>query len=135
MRQQILKFYYLTTPLFWMIDLIWGVNIRASGFDTYPVLKHIYYTTCLGCAAAIWKWPTYGEIIGLSESFVNILSIILGFLGPYYAMLGAVSQDIFDTPNPMTHQHIINFLISATAACISFHSQVPSSTRKINVLR
>ncbi len=121
MRDHYLKAYYFSTPVLWLIDILWGVNVRAAGFDSLPLLKHFYFGLCILCAIAIWRLPQWSWLISLSESSVNVLSLIVGMLGPYYKFIGSVSEEVPVMSNPLTPHVIMNFVFAGTAACISFY--------------
>ena len=77
MRARLLRDYYLATPIFLLVDLLAGSNVRVSGLEAYPALKYGYYFFCF--AAGLWalKRPGRSEGVALVESAVNIFVLIL----------------------------------------------------------
>ena len=45
-RVSFLRWYYLATPLFWLVGAIWGVNVRVAFLDDFPVGRNAYYLLC-----------------------------------------------------------------------------------------
>ena len=96
MLDRFLKSYYFSTPLWWLADRLWGVNLRAAGFESLPHLKSVYYGLCVLCALVIWLKPTWITVVALAESSVNILSLILGILGLIWHF-----AEVADMPDPL----------------------------------
>jgi hypothetical protein len=115
-----IKAYYFSTPLWWLLDSFCGVNVRAAGFESIPHLKLVYYGICMLCALVIWSKPIYTPFVVLGESSVNILSLILGVMGPILKMGESVSGDVA-FQNPITIPYIINFCVAGSVACLGFH--------------
>ena len=43
--------YYASTVVFVALDLLWGANLRAVAFESYPGLRALYYAVLLACGA------------------------------------------------------------------------------------
>src|SRR5438067_766952 len=82
--------YYLATPLFAAIDLLWNINVRAAGLQAYPVAKWLYYLFCTGCAGMILRFPAWSGATALAESAVNITVLVVGFLSAGWRMAGLI---------------------------------------------
>lgn len=122
MLRRWLSIYYLATPLMWAVDIVWGLNLRTAGFASLPILKHIYYSLCCACGLALWYKPAWAPLVGAAESTVNILSLILGVLGPYYQFLGNVgASDAAPIHNPLSVNVVVNFVLAGSMACLSFY--------------
>lgn len=119
-RVQLLRTYYLSTPLFVLADVVWGVNPRVAGLEGYPALKAGYYAACLGCGLVAAFKPGASQIVGLAESAVNLLVLALGIFLPYYAVLDRVLADQ-PIPAPLAPDEIANFLIAGAVLSISFY--------------
>jgi hypothetical protein len=120
-RYRLLQLYYCGTPIFLLLDLLFGANIRVTALEYYPVLKYGYYLLCLGCGILTWIVPPLSAVVGLIESSVNILLLILGVLGPYFQLFEQLmSQQTVESVG-MTPTLLMNFAISGTIWTISFY--------------
>jgi len=118
----LIRNYYLATPLFLILDAVFGVNIRAAGFEAYPAMKWGYYGLCLLCMGAVIKLPSISSLVGMLESGANVLSLIVGLLGPYYAMAANAGTDEFlAQPPPITPERVTSFILAGAVALVSFY--------------
>jgi hypothetical protein len=116
--------YYLATPVFMLIDYVCGANVRAAGFEAYPILKYSYYAACFLGFFVIRAKPDIASFYVLGESTVSIVSLIVGFLTPMYALLDQIEVSGAGLSNPMTAERITNFIISGSVACLAFQKSV-----------
>jgi hypothetical protein len=116
---RLLLAYYLATPLFVVLDLVAGINLRTTFLDGAPALKAAYYAASLGCGAAIARWPARAALIGLLESGTNIGLLILGVGLAYLRVLDAA---LADTPLPpvFTTASALNLALSAVVLGTSY---------------
>ena len=114
--------YYWLTPAFWALDLFFGANIRAAGFEGHPAWKAVYYLFCLGCGAALWLKPSWTKLVGLTESSVNILALMLGFFVPYFQLIDqlAAGESAVDA-SPFTVEKSVSLLLSGVVCAIAFY--------------
>ena len=69
--------YYLGgTPLFFVLDAAWDVSVRAS-FPADRPARLACYGLCLVCGGLAWKFPRRASWIGLGESAVNIVLLVV----------------------------------------------------------
>jgi hypothetical protein len=85
--RRLITFYYLLTPLFWLADAAFGASLRVAALDGFPFWKVMYYLFCFACGVAMWKHPSWTGVIGLGEASLNILTLVLGFVVPYFRMV------------------------------------------------
>ncbi|HEY6929951.1 MAG TPA: hypothetical protein VJA66_09780 [Thermoanaerobaculia bacterium] len=117
--------YLLATPLFALCDWILHWNVRVVGLDGHPALKNAYYAVCFAAGALTSMRPSLSRAVGLAESSINILLLILGVMLPYWS---AVGQFTGDQPiAPFTLNRIINFLISGVLWARVFYGSIPES--------
>lgn len=115
---RILEVYYLATPAFLLLDILFGVPLRVSTLDT-PLFKYGYYTLSLGCGLAIQARPRAAPFIGLGESAFNFLLVILGILGPYWQMVNQAGDPNATLTNPFTPVMFVNAIIAGSIAVVS----------------
>ena len=118
--------YYLATPLFALLDWIFGWNVRAAGLAGQPGLRSAYYVVCTGAGVITALRPSLSRIVGLAESSVNIFLLILGVLLPYWTMIGLAAEGASVSAVPFTFNRILNFLISGFMWIHVFHQSVDS---------
>jgi len=118
-----LQGYYLSTPGFFLLDWLTGINLRASYFDHKPVLNILYYALSFGCGILCLAFRRATVLIGLGESVLNIVMLIMSFGLTY---VGAIRSAIDDKPE-LLQQHVDmlqstgNFMISALVLSVSFY--------------
>lgn len=119
LRLAVLRFYYWSTPLFFLADAVWGVSIRAS-FLPRPDLRIVYYCFCLACALLCHRKPEMTPFIGMSESAVSLLLLALGVMLPIWGAADAVVSG-GDVPAIMTPAKLFNILLSGSILVLAFH--------------
>jgi len=117
-RQQLLLWFYLATPVFYLLDIIFGWDLRISFLDDRPGWKFAYYLFCMGIGLLMWKWRILEPILGIIEGGVNMLLLTLSVLLPYYAAIEAISSGE-TVQHPLNTFSIINYLISGLFLFIS----------------
>lgn len=116
----LLAYYLGGTPLFFILDAAWALSVRASFFDSLSA-RLAYYGFCLVCGGLVWWFPARARWVGLGESAVSIVLLVVGFMAPILTVTGALTADPFATIEPpVTLEGIINFMIAGTAAWWSF---------------
>ncbi len=117
-RQQLLLGFYLTTPIFLLVDELFGWNIRIASLENYPVWKIIYYLFCMCVAGLMWKWKSLEPILGIIEGGINMLLLTLSVMLPYYRAIEAIA-DGHAVATPLDGFKIINYIISGLFVLIS----------------
>lgn len=110
-RMPLITPYYLATPLFALVDWLWGVNVRIVALDDYPAMKYGYYALCLGCGFLTCVRPALAPVVGLGESSLNIVLLVLGMLFPYFRVSRAILEG-HSVVNPYHPGMFVNFAIS-----------------------
>ena len=133
-RHKFLQLYYLTTPVFLIIDIVWGINIRIPFLNHLSFMKYTYYTIAFACGIYTYKHPQKADIVGLLESSINIGILVIGFMLTYYNLSFTMLDDTtFD--NPFTVKAIINFSLSGSIFLISYYRNSWLLNRRYNTLR
>ncbi|MGI9625886.1 MAG: hypothetical protein ACR2QM_03550 [Longimicrobiales bacterium] len=81
--RRVLEFFYLLTPLFAAVDLVFGVPARAAGIPDRG-WRLAYYGLLMGCWLACRYKPGSAPLVGLVESGVNLLLLFLAVLLPIW---------------------------------------------------
>lgn len=61
-----LEVYYLATPLFFLMDLVWRAPIRVAGIENQS-WRYAYYAALVGFVVLGRAWPMLRPLIGLTE--------------------------------------------------------------------
>lgn len=119
-RLQLLRGYYLATPLFLVADIAWGWNVRVAGLEGSPGWRISYYLVCFGLGALAWMKPERADLVGLVESGVNLAILIVG---TYVAYWGIIDQVLADQPivNPFTTERITNLVLAGSVLSVSYY--------------
>lgn len=118
-KNELIRLYYFVTPLFFAMDLLFGVNFRitipGSEGDTF---YYLYIAACFILGSFVFKSPLSSSLFGLAESSVNILLLLLSVMLPIFKLaenLDAINSFSFGL------QEIIHFLIAGSILILSFH--------------
>lgn len=111
--------YYLATPLFALLDLGFGINVRAAFLDGQPVLKLAWYALAIACAAAMARWPGRAGLVGLAESGATIALLVIGTMTAYFGAVDAALTE--STPDaPFSPADTMNLVVSSAALIVSY---------------
>ncbi len=125
----IIKAYYWATPLFLLLDLLWGIDVRVSAFIYHPVYKGIYYVFCFVCMAiVVWK-PGASALVGLIESSINTAILCVGMMLSVYLM-GDLAIEEMESFSPVTGERVINFILAGSICVCSFRRNVSAIGRR-----
>ena len=81
--------YYLATPAFAAVDLLWGAPIRAVAIAS-PSARFGYYALCFGLGILVRKKPQLAAPVGIGESTVNLTLLLAGIVSAVYGMTDQV---------------------------------------------
>jgi hypothetical protein len=122
--ERVVTAYYWLTPLFWAADALFGWNVRAAALEGHPGWKALYYLLCLGCGALVWARPTLTRLVGVAESSVNLLLLVLGMLLPYFQLIDRIPAGEFPGPGEFTIAKSLGFLVAGLVAWASLQIHV-----------
>lgn len=112
--------YYLATPLFALLDLGAGVSVRAAAIEgTAPRVAYYAVLVVLGVLCRIR--PSVAPWIGMGESSLNLLLLILAVLLPIWGASDAVLAGGALTGPEMIMERTMNLAIGGTVLVVSFH--------------
>lgn len=118
LNQKLLMWFYLLSPFFLLIDIIFGWDLRVSFLDQHTGWKVTYYVFCFGIGVLMWRWNELEPILGLIEGGINLLLLTLSIFIPYYQMIDALSSGS-QVDNPLDVATIINYLLTGTFLLIT----------------
>lgn len=115
---RIIEAYYLATPLFFVADVILDAPVRVSAFQV-SAWRYLYYLVLVGLGVLCRYRPALAPIVGMGESAVNLLLLILSILLPIWGMADQVSahQPVSGAP---TWTRLVNFVLAGGMAIIAF---------------
>ncbi len=116
---RLLEAFYLATPAFVAVDLVLGVPIRVAALAS-PGLRYAYYAFTMGCGVATHARPRIAPFVGLFESSINLLMLVLSIMLPIFALTDQVFADEA-LSLPFTPAMLGNVVISGTVLVASFH--------------
>ena len=126
-KQTIPKWYYYITPLFILLDYVWGISIRVTMFDSMPQYKKLYYGFCILCGVFIYAVPKLTPAVALFESSINFLVTVMAVFMPYINFI-TKTDDFLTTDLPTVAgfdaPHIVNILLAGAIAILGFHGSI-----------
>ena len=111
--------YYLLTPLFIVLDALFGLNVRVSGLAS-PELRYLYYGLCLLCALGCYWQSRYSALIAMAESSVNLLVLLASVMVPI-ARLADLAGDTTASAG-ISGYNVVNFLLTGGMLLTVFSS-------------
>jgi len=127
-RNSIARWYFYITPLFILLDYIWGVNVRVSALDSMPVYKNLYYGFCILCGVCMYFVPRYSAIVTLFESIINFAMIVFSIFMPYIQNM-IYAEDILNADfkameESINAQSIVNLVIVGSFVVLTFQKSI-----------
>ena len=114
---RLLRAYYLATPVFGVVDAVVGVNIRIAALPD-PALRTAYYVFAFGCGL-LCRWrPRLTPAVGMAESSLNVLLLVLSIMLPIWELTETV---LTDAPFVVPAVPLGNFILSGSVLVASFH--------------
>lgn len=118
-RDALIQAYYLGTPFFWVLDVALNAPIRAAALPD-PGWRLLYYAFAMACGIlARWR-PRLTPFVGLGESSVNLLLLVLSVLLPIFTLPARVAEGA-DVSVPFGPVQLLNVLLSGGIIVLSFH--------------
>ena len=138
-RNSIARLYFYITPVFILADYFWGVSVRVSALDSWPVYKNVYYGFCVLCGVSMYVVPRYTAVVALFESIINFTMIMLALFMPYVQNILFV-DDILDADfktmgGTLNILPIVNLLIVGSCAVFTFHRSIETIKEALGLSR
>ncbi|MBM2830175.1 MAG: hypothetical protein HW411_965 [Gammaproteobacteria bacterium] len=115
----IVKIYYYLTPLFFLLDYVWGQSFRIAGLSD-PVHRYYYYGFCILCGLICYFKPVLSYLITMMESSINIFILVLGVMLPIATIGNLEEQEIVSVG--LSWQRLINFVLTGSILLYNFYS-------------
>lgn len=113
---KLIKYYYLLTPLFFVLDIIFGWQVRVITPWNSPIIRIIYYAICFAVGIALRKNEVYLSLFGLAECVVNITLLILTYMLVLYNPV-----DNWDVLTQLKITDLLHVILVSSAMIRSFH--------------
>jgi hypothetical protein len=115
----LLRWYYLGTPVFWLVGVLWGVNVRVAFLDAFPVGRTVYYVLCFLIGVVALRAPQYASRLALYESAANLGLIILS-VGVWYLQMLEWAAGPSAVVRVVSPAELVNFVLTTTIGTISY---------------
>lgn len=125
-RHSIARWYYYITPLFILLDYIWGVNVRVTILDSTPLYKNLYYGFCILCGVGLYIVPRYSAVVALFESTINVTMTVLGLFLPHvqYLYTDDVLSADWEVAGALSIERIVNLVLAGSVAIFVFRQSI-----------
>ncbi len=127
-RHSIARWYYYITPLFILLDYIWGVNVRVTILDSMPLYKSLYYGFCILCGVGMYIVPQYFAVVALLESTIIFTMVVLGIFVPYVQNIlyvdDILTADFKAMEASLNIQPIVNLVLAGSVAIFVFRQSI-----------
>ena len=117
-----IRAYYWATPLFLLLDVGYGVDLRIPFLDALPGAKPAYYALGFVCAALVTARPRWTFLVGYTESSLNVGLLIVTTWSAYYSVLDSAASD-GSLVNPFTPERVVSLCFSALILAVSHLAQ------------
>ncbi len=117
--QRLVEAYYLAAPQFFLADLGMGLSIRVSALGD-PGLRYLYYAFALGCGVVTRTRPRAAPFVGIAESSLNVLLLVLSIMLPVFQLPDQLLAGEAVTA-PISGLRLANIALSGTILVASFH--------------
>jgi hypothetical protein len=115
----VLRWYYLGTPVFWLLDAVWGVHARVAFLDDFPVGRNVYYALCFGIGIVATVAPRYASRLAFFESATNLGLLVLS-VGLWYLRMLDWAAGPSVTVQVLTPWQLINFVFAVAVGAVSY---------------
>jgi len=117
----LLNFYYILTPLFLVMELIWGVRVRVPFILASAALRYGYYGMCFLFGLLCYFRQKLTPLVAIFESTINIALLISGF---YLTVLNSgidfAEGKVDKIPEAVTYKGVMGFVLALLIWMIAF---------------
>jgi len=128
-RNSIARLYFYITPLFIFVDYFWGVSVRVSALDSWPLYKNLYYGFCILCGVCMYIIPRYSAVVALFESMINFMMLVLSIFLQYIQTItnlmdDALGADFKAMEDSLTAESMTNLAIVGFCLILTFRTSI-----------
>lgn len=122
----IARWYYYLTPLFILLDYVWGVNGRVTVLDSTPLYKNLYYGFCILCGVGMYIVPQCSAVVALFESTINFAMTVFSLFLPYvqYLYTDDVLSADWEVAGAVNIERIVNLVLAGSVAIFVFRQSI-----------
>lgn len=132
-RKTLITTVYYLTPVFILLDYVFGFNVRVAGLENLGAYKYYYYVFCIICAVMIYQFEKYSLFVGFFESVVNLIILFIAFFMPYINYIDVLSGESTSGVQMYSLGMMINLMISGFIMILSFNSTTSEIREKFGV--
>lgn len=112
-KVNILSKYYLLTPIFLLVELIWGMNLRVNLPWSGDYLIYLYMGICFVFGGFFLKKQAHLNIFALIESSVNIFMLFKSVYLPVFTMANNLdkAEGLKVGTDNIVHVIIVGFIL------------------------
>ncbi len=125
--------YYFATPLFFVLDFVFGWNIRVWFLDSTPLWRMVYYAFTFGCWFLMFRFPRAVNVVGLCESSVNIFLLTASFLALIFKMYSPTEVSAIVQQGgqfPLNEKIVLNYAFAVTIWLASYYQNALIAPRR-----
>ena len=117
----LLKFYYILTPLFLVMERVWGINIRVPLILSSAKLRYAYYGVCFACGLLCYFKEILTPIVTIVESTINIALLCSGFFLTALTMSMEIGEgQINNVPEALSLKGVLGFVLALAVWAFAF---------------
>ena len=116
----LLRFYYILTPLFLVMELIWGIKIRVPLIMENAELRYAYYGMCFAFGVICYFRNKLTPMLAMLESAINIALLCVGFYLSVISSYEYAAGEINEWPEALTLKGALGFVLAMTVWTIAF---------------
>lgn len=113
---QVLRAYYLATPLFAALDVGLSTPIRAVGVESLS-LRMGYYAAAFALGLAMSVRPALAPWLAMGESAINLTLLMASVLIPIWSLLETLDTSVVT----VLPDRVVNLALSGSVLVYSFY--------------
>ncbi|HVE80495.1 MAG TPA: hypothetical protein VNA89_16640 [Gemmatimonadaceae bacterium] len=125
---RLLRAYYYATPLFWLLDVAFGVSVRVAFLDDFAAGRHAYYALCCALGALTFARPRLAPRVAVVEGGANIGMLVVSFFAWYWHQVDIAATDL-GVPTAPALGAVANFALSGLAAALGYAGSAAHAAR------
>ena len=111
-----IRFYYLATALFLLLDLALNINVRLAFLENHPGIRAAYYAVIFTCMALIIWRPSWTVVVSGIESLAALVALIL----TVWLRVLAIGDPTTAGGGFASTEEMVNFVMTGTIAYLAY---------------